>query len=80
MDFPGSVAPFILRGVTLAGIDSVHTPQARRREAWSQLARELDRDKLDAMTTEIKLSQAIARAPEILAGKIRGRLVVDVHG
>ena len=80
MDFPGSVAPFILRGVMLVGIDSVYTPQARRRDAWEHLARELNSAKLDALTTEIKLSQAIARAPEILAGRIRGRLVVDVRG
>lgn len=80
MDLPGSVAPFILRGVTLAGIDSVYTPQVRRREAWAHLASELDAKKLDALTTEIGLSQAIARAPDILAGQIRGRLVVNVHG
>ncbi len=79
MDLPGSVAPFILRGVTLAGIDSVYTPQARRREAWTQLAAELNSSKLDALTTEIRLSRVIARSPEILAGQVRGRLVVDVH-
>ena len=80
MDLPGSVAPFILRGVTLAGIDSVHTPRTRRREAWEHLARELDGGKLDALTSGIKLSQVISRAPDILAGQIRGRLVVDVRG
>ena len=80
MDLPGSVAPFILRGVTLAGIDSVYTPQANRREAWAHLASELKSTQLDAITTEIKLSQVIARAPDILAGQIRGRLVVNVHG
>jgi acrylyl-CoA reductase (NADPH) len=80
MELPGSVAPFILRGVTLAGIDSVYTPQARRREAWQQLASGLNSTRLDAITTEIKLSQAIARAPDILAGQVRGRLVVNVHG
>ena len=79
MDFPGTVAPFILRGVVLAGIDSVYTPQARRRDAWQHLARELDLRKLDELTTEIPLSQAIARAGDILAGQIRGRLVVDVR-
>lgn len=79
MDLPGSVAPFILRGVTLAGIDSVNTPQPRRREAWDHLARELGSAKLDALTAGITLSQAIARAPEILAGQVRGRLVVDVR-
>ena len=80
MDLPATVAPFILRGVTLAGIDSVYTPQARRRETWEYLARELSGAKLDAITTEINLSQVIARAPEILAGRIRGRLVVNVRG
>ena len=79
MDFPATVAPFILRGVTLAGIDSVYASHAHRREAWEHLARELDRKKLDALTSEIALSEVIARAPEILAGKIRGRLVVDVN-
>jgi acrylyl-CoA reductase (NADPH) len=78
MDFPATVAPFILRGVTLAGIDSVYASQLRRREAWDHLARELDRQKLDTITSEIGLSEAIARAPDILAGKVRGRLVVDV--
>jgi acrylyl-CoA reductase (NADPH) len=79
MDFPSSVAPFILRGVTLAGIDSVMAPRASREEAWSRLARDLDRGKLDAMTREITLAEAIAAAGEILAGKVRGRLVVNVN-
>jgi acrylyl-CoA reductase (NADPH) len=79
MDLPSSVAPFILRGVTLAGIDSVMAPLALRREAWLKLARDLDRAKLDAITTTIGLHEAIARAPEILAGKVRGRIVVDVN-
>jgi acrylyl-CoA reductase (NADPH) len=79
LDFPGSVAPFILRGVKLIGIDSVMAPKEKRIDAWTRLARELDRAKLAAMTTEIGLAQAIARAPEILAGKVRGRLVVNVH-
>lgn len=78
MDFPSSVAPFILRGVRLIGIDSVMCPQAERRTAWSRLARDLDLAKLDAMTTGIGLADAIDRAPEILAGRVRGRLVVDV--
>ena len=80
MDLPGSVAPFILRGVTLAGIDSVHTPQARRRAAWAHLERELGIEKLDEITSEIKLTEVINRAPEILAGQVRGRLVVDTRG
>jgi acrylyl-CoA reductase (NADPH) len=80
MDFPATVAPFILRGVTLVGVDSVMAPRAARIQAWSRLASDLDRAKLDAMTTEIGLAEAIARAPDILAGKVRGRLVVNVHG
>jgi acrylyl-CoA reductase (NADPH) len=80
MDFPSSVAPFILRGVTLVGVDSVMCPKADRLEAWKRLASDLDPAKLDAITTSVKLSEAIARAPDILAGKVRGRLVVDVNG
>ena len=79
MDFPSSVAPFILRGVTLAGVDSVMAPQSERLLAWKRLATDLDPAKLDAITTSIKLSEAIERAPDILAGKVRGRLVVDVN-
>jgi len=79
MDFPSSVAPFILRGVTLAGIDSVMAPRALRVEAWNRLARDLDPTRLDAITREIALAEAIPAAAEILAGKIRGRLVVNVN-
>ena len=79
MDFPSSVAPFILRGVTLAGIDSVMAPRALRIEAWNRLARDLDPARLDAITREIALAEAIPAAAEILAGKIRGRLVVNVN-
>lgn len=79
MDFPGTVAPFILRGVVLYGVNSVTAPIARRDHAWARLAKDLDPKKLDAMTTEISLNQAIAIAPEILVGHIRGRLVVDVN-
>jgi len=79
MDFPSSVAPFILRGVTLAGVDSVMAPRALRVEAWNRLARDLDPARLDAMTREIALAEAIPAAAEILAGKIRGRLVVNVN-
>jgi acrylyl-CoA reductase (NADPH) len=78
MDLPASVAPFILRGVRLIGVDSVMCPQADRRVAWTRLGAELDPAKLDAMTTGIGLADAIAQAPEILAGRVRGRLVVDV--
>ncbi len=79
MDFPATVAPFILRGVVLYGVNSVTAPIARREHAWARLAKDLDPQKLDAMTKEIGLSDAIAVAPEILAGHIRGRLVVDVN-
>jgi acrylyl-CoA reductase (NADPH) len=79
MDFPASVAPFILRGVVLAGIDSVYQPMPMRIDAWKRLAADLDRAKLDAITRTIMLSEVIASAPEILAGKVRGRLVVDVN-
>ncbi|MET0293488.1 MAG: MDR family oxidoreductase [Phenylobacterium sp.] len=79
MDLPGSVAPFILRGVTLAGIDSVMRPKADRVAAWSRLARELDLDKLDAMTSQAALSDLPRLAGEILEGKVRGRVVIDVN-
>jgi acrylyl-CoA reductase (NADPH) len=79
MDFPATVAPFILRGVTLAGIDSVMCPHARRVEAWRQLAQYLDMDKLDQLTTEIPLQQTLTTASALLAGKVRGRLLVDVN-
>ena len=79
MDFPATVAPFILRGVTLVGIDSVMCPRPARLEAWARLARDLDIAKLDAITHGIGLSEAIAAAPSLLAGQIRGRVVVDVQ-
>jgi acrylyl-CoA reductase (NADPH) len=79
MDFPSTVAPFILRGVTLAGINSVTTSYEIRSAAWTKLARDLDLAKLEAMTREIALAESLAVAPEILAGKVRGRLVVDVN-
>ncbi|TNF60693.1 MAG: oxidoreductase [Burkholderiales bacterium] len=79
MDLPASVAPFILRGVTLYGIDSVMAPLARREAAWRQLAQRLDRSRLAAMTRTIGLADAIAAAGDILAGRVRGRLVVDVN-
>ncbi|TCO83742.1 acrylyl-CoA reductase (NADPH) [Plasticicumulans lactativorans] len=78
MDFPATVAPFILRGVTLAGIDSVMAPRPRREAAWAALAAELDLERLAAMTREIGLAEAIPAAAELLAGRVRGRLVVDV--
>lgn len=79
LDFPASVAPFILRGIKLIGIDSVMAPLARRVAAWERLAGDLDKAKLDAITREITLAEALATAPEILAGKVRGRLVVNVN-
>jgi acrylyl-CoA reductase (NADPH) len=79
MDFPATVAPFILRGVTLVGVDSVMAARSRREEAWRRLARDLDAAKLDLMTREITLKEAIAAAPDVLDGKVRGRLVVDVN-
>jgi len=78
MDFPASVAPFILRGITLYGIDSVMAPLPLRREAWQRLARDLDLAKLDAITREISLGEALQAGRDILEGKIRGRVVVDV--
>lgn len=79
MDLPTTVAPFILRAVRLIGVDSVMCPQPRRRAAWDRLARELDRTKLDSVTREIGLAQAVDAGNAILAGKLRGRVVVNVH-
>jgi acrylyl-CoA reductase (NADPH) len=78
MDLPASVAPFILRGVTLAGIDSVMRPKPDREAAWSRLARDLDLGKLDAMTSRARLADLPRLAADILDGKVRGRVVVDV--
>jgi acrylyl-CoA reductase (NADPH) len=78
MDLPTSVAPFILRGVTLAGIDSVMAPRPARIEAWARLARDLDREKLRTLTTTRPLEEVVAMAPEMLAGRVRGRVVLDV--
>jgi acrylyl-CoA reductase (NADPH) len=78
MDLPTSVAPFILRGVCLLGIDSVMCPLPRRTAAWGRLARDLDRAKLAEITEEIPLDAALATAPRILAGEIRGRVVVKI--
>jgi acrylyl-CoA reductase (NADPH) len=79
MDFPVTVAPFILRGVTLRGINSVYAAREKRERAWELLSRELDSAALESMITDIGLAEAIARAPGVLAGKVRGRLVVDVN-
>jgi acrylyl-CoA reductase (NADPH) len=80
MDLPASVAPFILRGVSLLGIDSVMAPQPRRAEAWARLARDLDLAKLDAMTRTIGLADVAEAGAEIVAGRIRGRVVVEIGG
>ncbi|MBS3651068.1 oxidoreductase [Pseudaminobacter sp. 19-2017] len=79
LDFPGSVAPFILRGVTLAGVDSVQCPMPRRLKAWERLAAELDLDQLEAIATEIGLDEVIPTAQQLIEGKVRGRIVVDVN-
>ena len=79
MDFPATVAPFILRGVTLYGIDSVMAPLAVRVEAWERLGRDLDPAKLESITREIGLAEALAVGAELLEGKVRGRVVVDVN-
>jgi acrylyl-CoA reductase (NADPH) len=78
MDLPASVAPFILRNVALLGVDSVMAPRPLRQEAWARLARELDRDKLAAMTATIPLNRVIQAGHDILAGKVRGRIVVEI--
>jgi acrylyl-CoA reductase (NADPH) len=78
MDLPASVAPFILRGVTLAGIDSVMVPRGKRIAAWDRLARDLDPGLLDRLTVTRPLTDVIDLAPEILAGKVRGRVVLTV--
>lgn len=79
MDFPSTVAPFILRGVTLYGIDSVMAPMALRQAAWKRLERDLDIAKLDSITHEIGLSEVISVGAELLDGRVRGRIVVDVR-
>ena len=78
MDLPASVAPFILRGVKLIGVDSVMCPKPRREKAWARLAKDLDMAKLDALTTHIKLEDVIATGADLIAGKVRGRVVVDI--
>ena len=78
-DFPSTVMPFILRGVTLYGINSIFVPNDIRAKAWQLIAQHVDRAKLEQMAVEIGLSQAIAYAPSVLDGKVRGRTVVDVN-
>lgn len=79
MDFPTTVAPFILRGVTLAGIDSVMCPRADRLESWRRLATDLDISKLAMITNEIGLAEALPMASKLIHGEVRGRVVVDVN-
>ncbi|WP_130471624.1 MDR family oxidoreductase [Candidatus Magnetaquicoccus inordinatus] len=79
MNWPATVAPFILRGVTLAGIDSVQAPTQLREEAWRRLARDLDVERLQGMSREISLSEAIPVAKALLEGSVRGRVVVNVN-
>ncbi len=77
-DLPGTVMPFILRGVTLAGIDSVMAPLSRRQRAWDRLARDLDPALLETMIEEVTLEDVVARAQDLLAGRVRGRVVVRI--
>ncbi|MEO8925653.1 MAG: MDR family oxidoreductase [Caulobacteraceae bacterium] len=79
MDLPASMAPFILRGVTLTGIDSVMCPKAEREEAWRRLARDLDPAKLDSMTVTAGLADVPTLGAAILEGQVRGRVVVDIN-
>jgi acrylyl-CoA reductase (NADPH) len=79
MDLPASVAPFILRGVSLIGIDSVMCPRPERQEAWGRLVRDLDPAKLEAITDEIGLTDVVPMAERLMAGRVRGRIIVDVN-
>jgi acrylyl-CoA reductase (NADPH) len=79
MDFPATVAPFILRGVTLCGVDSVMRPRTDRLEAWQRLSRDLELQKLELLVAEIGLSQVLEQAALLLDGRVRGRVVVDVN-
>jgi acrylyl-CoA reductase (NADPH) len=80
LDLPTTVAPFILRGVSLFGIDSVMCPKPRRRIAWERLARDLDRGKLAEMTTEIRLTEVPDAARQIMQGQVRGRTLIKIAG
>jgi acrylyl-CoA reductase (NADPH) len=79
MDLPTTVAPFILRGVSLVGIDSVMCPLPLRQEAWRRLETDLDRGKIESMASEIGLADVIDAGPRILAGEVRGRIVVKIR-
>jgi acrylyl-CoA reductase (NADPH) len=77
-DLPGTVMPFILRGVTLAGVDSVMAPRALREQAWARLASDLDLGLLETMVTETDLAGAVTQAQRLMAGEVRGRVVVKI--
>jgi acrylyl-CoA reductase (NADPH) len=77
-DLPTTVMPFILRGVTLAGVDSVMAPQSKRQRAWERLAKDLDVKKLESMIEEVSLEQVPEKANQLMAGKIKGRVVVKI--
>lgn len=79
VDLPGNLFPFIVRDVTLSGVDSVTQPYPARQAAWSRLATDLDLDLLESTTTEVSLEEVLALAPRILAGEVRGRTIVDVN-
>lgn len=78
MAFPATVAPFILRGVTLVGVDSVMAPKSDRLDAWRRMATDLDMEKLETLINEVPLEDVITEAPRLLAGQIRGRIVVPI--
>ncbi|EIM75523.1 alcohol dehydrogenase GroES-like protein [Nitratireductor aquibiodomus RA22] len=80
MDLPASVAPFILRGVSLLGVDSVMAPKELRMEAWQRIAKELDHKKLGAITSIVPFSDVISAATDIIEGRVRGRVVVEMPG
>jgi acrylyl-CoA reductase (NADPH) len=77
-DLPATVLPFILRGVTLAGVDSVLAPLARRKLAWQRLARDLDPARLETMVEEVPLARAVERAQALMQGQVRGRIVISL--
>jgi acrylyl-CoA reductase (NADPH) len=78
MDLPATVAPFILRGVALLGVDSVMCSLPKRISAWERLARDMDKAKLASLTTTIPFEQAMETARQIVEGKVRGRTVVEI--
>ena len=79
MDFPATVAPFILRGVTLEGVNSIFVAAEARLDAWARLEQFIDRARLHDITQEIGLSDVVATVPRFLAGQVAGRIVVDVN-